>query len=97
MNAAPFTFAVEEVLQALTSSIRKSTATRLSGQMIKQGGERSLFLFANKTEDVSTPERSIHFFTGQREAFGYCLCKYEFLPTDHIVRFILKSRQGLTF
>lgn len=37
MNAAPFPFAVEEVLQALTSGIRKSTATWLSGQMIKQG------------------------------------------------------------
>lgn len=66
MNAAPFPFAVEEVLQALTSGIRKSTATWLSGQMIKQGGERSLFLFANKTEDISTPERSIHFLKAHR-------------------------------
>lgn len=67
MNAAPFPFAVEEVLQALTS-IRKSTATWLSGQMIKQGGEMSLFLFANKTGDVSTPERSIHFLKAHRRA-----------------------------
>lgn len=45
--------------------------------------------FTNTSQDVSTPVRSMQIFTAQqkhtenhREAFGYCLCKHEFLPKD---------------